>query len=143
MESKELNSVQLIGRLTMDPDLRYTPSGAAVLGFRIAVDRVWKDKTTDDWKKDTSFFSGNLWGPAAERQMKVLRKGSPVIVEGQLRSRSWEGKEGEKHYVVEINATRVQSFEKKPKDDAPATEPQGPGEQEPDTPKDVLDDVPF
>ncbi|HTW90087.1 MAG TPA: single-stranded DNA-binding protein [bacterium] len=135
-----LNVVILLGRVTMDPDLRYTPSGAAVLGFRIAVDRVWRDKATDEWKREASFFQVNLWGQSAERLSKTMRKGSAVLVEGQLRSRSWEGKDGEKKYAVEIHSSRTQVLDKP--DFAPGTGP-GPVDEEPDIPKDQLDDIPF
>ncbi len=135
-----LNIVVLLGRVTMDPDLRYTPSGAAVLGFRIAVDRVWRDKATDEWKREASFFQVNLWGQGAERLSKTMRKGSAVLVEGQLRSRSWEGKDGEKKYAVEIHSSRTQVLDKP--EFAPGPGP-GPAEEEPDIPKDQLDDIPF
>ncbi len=135
-----LNVVILLGRVTMDPDLRYTPSGAAVLGFRIAVDRAWRDKNTDEWRREASFFQVNLWGQAAERLSKTMRKGSAVLVEGQLRSRSWEGKDGEKRYAVEVNSTRTQVLDKI---DYAAGPGGGPTDDEPDVPKDQLDDIPF
>jgi len=135
-----LNVVMLLGRVTMDPDLRYTPSGAAVLGFRIAVDRVWRDKATDEWKREASFFQVNLWGQAAERLSKTMRKGSAVLVEGQLRSRSWEGKDGEKKSVVEIHSSRTQVLDKQ--EFAPE-QSSAPSVEEPDVPKDQLDDIPF
>ncbi len=135
-----LNVVLLLGRVTMDPDLRYTPSGAAVLGFRIAVDRVWRDKATDEWKREASFFQVNLWGQAAERLSKTMRKGSAVLVEGQLRSRTWEGKDGEKKSVVEIHSMRTQVLDKQEFSPGPSS---GPAEEEPEVPKDQLDDIPF
>jgi single-strand DNA-binding protein len=135
-----LNYVVLLGRVTMDPDLRYTPSGAAVLGFRIAVDRAWRDKATDEWKREASFFQVNIWGQSAERLSKTMRKGSAVLVEGQLRSRSWEGKDGEKKSVVEIYSTRTQVLDKQEFTPGPGA---GPAEEEPDVPKDQLDDIPF
>ena len=135
-----LNVVLLMGRVTMDPDLRYTPSGAALLGFSIAVDRAWRDKTTDEWKREASFFQVNLWGQAAERLSKTMRKGSAVLVEGQLRSRSWEGKDGEKKSVVEIHSSRTQVLDKQEFTPGPGT---GPSAEEPDVPKDQLDDIPF
>ena len=131
-----LNVVILMGRVCMDPELKYLPSGAAVLNFRIAVDHRYKDKATDEWKSDPSFFNVQQWAAGAERSSKLLHKGSPVIVEGSLRSRSWEGKDGEKKYVVEVSAMRVQCLEKK----------QAEGEstpKEPDVPKEQLDDIPF
>jgi single-strand DNA-binding protein len=135
-----LNVVLLMGRVTMDPDLRYTPSGAAVLGYRIAVNRRWLDKQSNEWKEDTSFFNVNIWGQSAERLSKTMRKGSAVLVEGQLRSRSWEGKDGEKRYAVEVNSTRTQVLDKQEFAPGPGA---GPTEEEPDVPKDQLDDIPF
>jgi len=135
-----LNVVLLMGRVTMDPDLRYTPSGTAVLGFRIAVNRRWRDKQTDEWKEDASFFQVNVWDQVAERLSKTMRKGSAVLVEGQLRSRSWEGKDGEKKYMVEIHSSRTQVLDKIEFAHEPST---GPSVEEPDIPKDQLDDIPF
>lgn len=136
-----LNVVILLGRVTMDPDLRYTPKGSAVLNFRIAVDRAWRDKTSDEWKRDTSFFNVNIWGAAAERLNETMRKGSAVLVEGQLRSRSYETQQGEKRYVVEIAATRTQVLDKT---GAAGGESQvTPHDDEPEFPKDQLDDIPF
>jgi len=136
-----LNVVILLGRVAMDPDLRYTPKGSAVLGFRIAVDRAWKDKTTDEWKREASFFTVNIWGQAAERLSETMKKGSAVLVEGQLRSRSWETQAGEKRTVVEIWSTRTQVLDKL-STEAPAGAA-APAEEEPDIPKDQLDDIPF
>jgi single-strand DNA-binding protein len=130
----------------MDPDLRYTPSGAAVLGFRIAVDRYWRDKQSNESKKDTSFFQCNLWGQSAERLSKELRKGSAVLVEGSLRSRSWD-KDGQKHYAVGINANRVSALEwSEEKAGEGPQRTQGTGEPERETdvpPRDQIDDIPF
>ena len=137
-----LNVVILLGRVTADPDLRYTPKGSAVLGFRIAVDRSWKDKATDEWKREASFFTVNIWGQAAERLSETMKRGSAVLVEGQLRSRSWETQSGEKRTVVEIWSTRTQVLDKTGGggESAAATTPV---EEEPDVPKDQLDDIPF
>jgi single-strand DNA-binding protein len=135
-----LNVVVLIGRVTMDPDLRYTPKGTAVLNYRIAVNRRYKDKATDEWKDDTSYFNVNAWGAQAERLGEQMKKGSAVLVEGQLRSRSWETQAGEKRYSVEIWSNRTQVLDKFNAEAgaAPATT-----EEEPDIPKDQLDDIPF
>lgn len=142
-----LNSLTIVGRLCFDSELRYTPSGAAILGFRIAVDRYWRDKQSNESKKETSFFSVNLWGQSAERLSKELRKGSAVLVEGSLRSRSWEGKDGEKKYVVEINANRVSALEwSEEKAGEGPQRTQGTGEPERETdvpPRDQIDDIPF
>jgi len=131
-----LNVVILMGRVCMDPELKYLPSGAAVLNFRIAVDHRYKDKATDEWKSDPSFFNVQQWAAGAERSSKLLHKGSPVIVEGSLRSRSWEGKDGEKKYAVEVSAMRVQCLEKKQAEGTTAS-------QETQEQRDALSDIPF
>lgn len=136
-----LNVVILLGRVTMDPDLRYTPKGSAVLGFRIAVNRRYKDKATDEWKEDTSYFNVNIWGQQAERLSETMKKGSAVLVEGQLKSRSWETQAGEKRYAVDVWSARTQVLDKL-SGEAPAGAA-APAEEEPDIPKDQLDDIPF
>lgn len=145
-----LNVVILLGRTTMDPDLRYTPKGSAVLNFRIAVDRAWRDKATDEWKREASFFNVQVWGQAAERLGETMRKGSAVLVEGQLRSRTYDTQAGEKRYVVEVWASRVQVLDKRDVSESPDSPGRGPGpsqapagDDEPDFPKDQLDDIPF
>ena len=135
-----LNSLTIVGRLCADCDLRYTPSGAAVLGFRIACDRYFRKKDANETTKETSFFNANIWGQSAERLSKELRKESAVLVEGSLRSRSWE-KDGQKHYAVEINASRVSALEWS-EEKAEGGQPAEQG-REPDVPRDQIDDIPF
>lgn len=139
-----LNYVVLLGRVTMDPDLRYVPSGTAVLGFRIAVNRRYKDKS-GEWKDDTSYFTVNIWGQAAERLSEQMKRGSAVLVEGQLRSRDWESKSGEKRTSVEIWASRTQVLDKTgaPGEGGRPAKPSDGNDDEPDTPRDQLDDIPF
>lgn len=109
-----LNYVVLMGRAVADPDLKYTPKGSPVLRLRMAVNRRYKDATTGEWKDETSFFAVNVWGPNAERLSEVVKRGSALLVEGRLQSRSYETKNGEKRYVVEINALRAQCLDKLP-----------------------------
>lgn len=141
-----LNYVALLGRAVADPDLKYTPKGTPVLNFRMAVDRRYKDPTSGEWKNDPSFFSVSVWGQSAERMGEVMKKGSAVLVEGRLRSRSYETQAGEKRYVVEVMANRTQCLDKLP------TTPRAEGEagavpppevEEVDIPPSQVDDVPF
>jgi single-strand DNA-binding protein len=98
--------VTLIGNLTDDPELRFTPNGAAVANFRLAVTPRVKDG--DTWRDgDTSFFRVNAWRDLAENLTESLAKGARVLVIGQLKARSWETPEGEKRSVVEITAEEV------------------------------------
>jgi single-strand DNA-binding protein len=100
------NQVTLVGNLTDDPELRYTPNGVAVAHFRLAVDqRVWD---AAGWKEgEPSFFRINVWRDQAEHASKSLRKGARCVVVGRLKSRSWETPEGQRRSVVEIEADEV------------------------------------
>jgi len=106
-----INRVTLVGRLTRDPELRYIPSGAAVISFSIAVNRRYKAQD-GEWKEDTTFVNVVAWQALAERLNETLKKGSPVFVEGSLTSRTWETQDGQKRSIVEVRALRVQSLER-------------------------------
>jgi single-strand DNA-binding protein len=135
-----LNSVALIGRVTQDPEVKYTPKGTPVCGFRLAVSRRYRDKETGEWKEDASFFNISTFGRQAELCGDYLKKGSAVLLEGRLRSRSWETQTGDKRYAVDVNAFRVQFLDKV----TPEAEPAEPApEEEPEVPKEKLDDLPF
>ncbi len=102
------NQVTIVGNLTDDPELRYTPSGAAVANFRVAVSRRGKDETTGEWKDlETSFFRVSAWRSLGENIAETLTRGSRVMVIGRLRARSWETQEGETRSTVEIEADEV------------------------------------
>ena len=101
------NKVLLMGNLTKDPELRYTPQGTAVVNLRMAVNRRWKDKTGES-KEEVCFITVVAWDKQAEVCNQYLRKGAPVFVEGRLQSRSWEDTTGGKRSVVEVRAERVQ-----------------------------------
>jgi single-strand DNA-binding protein len=101
------NSVTLVGNLTDDPELRYTPQGAAVANFRIAVNHRFKD-TAGNWQDgETSYFRINCWRQLAENVAESLTRGTRVVVNGRLKMRSWETQEGEKRTVVEIEADEI------------------------------------
>jgi single-strand DNA-binding protein len=136
-----LNNLVVIGRVTMDPDLRYTPRGTPVLSFRIAVNRRYK--SGEEWKDDTYFFSITAWAQLAERLGERLKKGSPVLVQGELRSRSWDTQSGEKRTAVEILARSASLLEKLPGAEPESAPERPPAEEEPDVPRDQLDDIPF
>ena len=102
-----LNRVFLIGNLTRDPELRYTPQGTAVTTLRIAVNRNFKDKAGQQ-QQDTCFVNVVVWGQMAEVCNQYLQKGKPVFIEGRLQSRSWQNSEGKNRSVLEVVATRVQ-----------------------------------
>ena len=102
------NTVTLVGNITRDPELRFTPSGQANCRMGLAVNRRWQDKASGEWKENTSFFDVISWGQMAENVGNSLKKGARVLVTGRLEQRSWEDKDsGQKRYAVEIIADEV------------------------------------
>jgi single-strand DNA-binding protein len=101
------NQITIVGNLTDDPELRYTPNGAAVANVRVAVNRRIPDGA-GGWKDaETSFFRVNAWRTLAENAAESLTRGTRVVVTGRLRSRSWENQEGETRSAVEIEADEI------------------------------------
>lgn len=101
------NKVLLMGNLTKDPELRYTPQGTAVVNLRLAVNRRFKDRN-QEMKEEVCFVTAVVWDKQAETCNQYLHKGSPVFVEGRLQSRSWEDNSGQKRNVIEVRVERVQ-----------------------------------
>ncbi|MCB1012539.1 MAG: single-stranded DNA-binding protein [Microthrixaceae bacterium] len=101
------NTVELVGNLTRTPELRFTPSGAPVANFGLAVNRRWQNRQTNEWEEQTSFFDVVCWRDLAENVAESLDKGMRVMVVGRLDQRSWESKEGEKRSKVEVVADEV------------------------------------
>src|SRR5271170_1760558 len=100
--------ITIAGNLVDDPQLRYTPTGQAVANFRIASTPRWQDRQSGEWKDgDSLFLSCNVWRQAAENVAESLQRGMRVIVQGRLRQRSYETKEGEKRTVYEIEVDEV------------------------------------
>jgi single-strand DNA-binding protein len=103
-----LNKVLIIGNLTRDPEMRYTPQGTAVATLRVAVNRRFRDKNTGENKEEVCFINAIVWDKQAETCNQYLSKGRPVFIEGRLQSRNWEDAQGQKRSVIEIRAERVQ-----------------------------------
>ncbi len=141
----EQNSVILVGRLTRDPLVRFTPKGQAVASFDIAVNRRYKDSTSGEWKDDTCFVPIVVWGPSAERCRDRLKKGSPVHVEGRLSMDEWTDKTGQKRKTMQVISRRLQVLAAA--DSATGEEPAADIEQPARTPAEpaaeITDDVPF
>jgi len=102
-----LNRIFLIGNLTKDPELRYIPSGQAVCTIRIAVSEGYKTKAGEA-RQETTYLDVVVWARQAETVAQYLKKGSQVFVEGRLRIRDFEGRDGVKRYRTEVVANRVQ-----------------------------------
>src|SRR5882724_2687430 len=100
--------ITLVGNLVDDPELRFTPSGAAVANFRVASTPRFLDKQTNEWKDgDALFLRCSVWRQAAENVAESLQRGMRVIVTGRLKQRSYETKEGEKRTVYEVEVDEV------------------------------------
>lgn len=100
--------ITLVGNLVDDPELRFTPSGQAVAKFRVASTPRYRDNQTGEWKDgETLFLTCNVWRQAAENVAETLQRGMRVIVQGRLRQRSYETREGEKRTVYEVEADDV------------------------------------
>jgi single-strand DNA-binding protein len=100
--------ITIIGNLTGDPELRFTPSGAAVANFTVASTPRQFDRTSNDWKDgETLFMRCSVWRDTAENVAESLQRGMRVMVSGRLKSRSYETKEGEKRTVVELDVDEV------------------------------------
>ena len=125
-----LNKVFLMGNLTRDPELRYTPNGTAVAEFGMAVNRKW---TTPDGEQrdETTFVDVNMWARRGEVISEYFRKGDPIFIEGRLRLDQWEGRDGQKRsrmrVVAEnfefIGAKRGAGRPRTPEEEAPPSEP--------------------
>ncbi|WP_350225115.1 single-stranded DNA-binding protein [Arthrobacter sp. efr-133-R2A-120] len=101
-------TITVIGNLTTDPELRFTPSGSAVANFTVASTPRTFDRQSNEWKDgETLFLRASVWREAAENVAESLTKGMRVIVSGRLKSRSYETKEGEKRTVVELEVEEV------------------------------------
>ncbi len=101
-------TITVIGNLTDDPELRFTPSGAAVAKFRVASTPRYMDKASGEWKDgEPLFLACTVWRQAAEHVAESLQRGARVIVSGRLRQRSYETREGEKRTVIELEVDEI------------------------------------
>ena len=155
-----LNKAQVLGNLTRDPEMRFTPNGQAVLNFTVATNRRWTSKDGQPGEA-TEYHDIVVWGKQAENINSMLSKGAPAFVEGRLQTRSWEGQDGVKRYKTEIvadqvivlggrgqgapstdNANPVQDIAQTPKnDDKPA--PPAPDNKKEEVEEIDIEDIPF
>ena len=106
--ARGINKVIIVGNLGQDPETRYMPSGKAVTNLRIATSESWKDKQTGEQREQTEWHSVVMYDRLAEIAAEYLRKGSQVYIEGKLRTRKWQDKEGRDRYTTEIQANEMQ-----------------------------------
>jgi len=101
------NTTTLVGNVTRDPEIRYTPSGQTVATFGLAVNRRWQNKATNEWEEQVSFFDVKCWSQMAENVAESVHRGTRVVVSGRLEQRSWETDAGEKRSKIEVVADEV------------------------------------
>jgi len=107
--SASFNRVILMGNLTRDPEVRYTPGGTAVTEIGLAINRYWFDKGSNERKEETTFVDVTLWGRQAEVAGEYLSKGKPVLIEGRLQTDSWDDKEsGKKRTKLKVVGEAMQ-----------------------------------
>ncbi len=154
--ARSVNKVILLGNLGKDAELSYLPSGQAVSKVTMATNRRYKDKN-GELQEETEWHNIVLWGKTAETLTQYLTKGQKVYVEGRIRSRTWEGRDGNKHYTTEVIANDVVLVSgRAPEEGAPARPPQAqarpaaaaapsaaPAHDEGISPEITDDDIPF
>jgi single-strand DNA-binding protein len=147
--AKGVNKVILIGNLGKDPEVKYLPSGSAVVNTTLATSEQWKDKESGEKKERTEWHNIVFFGKVAEIAGEYLRKGSQVYVEGSLRTRKWQDKEGKDRYTTEIVVSDMQMLGSRGAatasyDEEPAARP-APKAKKPalEQAGDLDDDIPF
>jgi single-strand DNA-binding protein len=137
-----VNKAILIGNLGRDPEIRYTPSGQAVASFTLATSEKWRDKE-GQMQERTDWHNIVCWGRQAELANQYLKKGRPVYIEGRIQNRSYDDKEGNKKYISEVVAQRLQFLGGRPDDAGSAG---GSHQETPEMPPETVnedDDLPF
>ena len=139
---KGINKVILIGNLGQDPETRYMPSGGAVTNISVATSETWKDKQTGEQQERTEWHRVVFFNRLAEVAGEYLKKGSKVYIEGSLRTRKWQGQDGQDRYTTEIVAKELQFLDNRgngngDSSNARSSEPEQPPEDYED------DDIPF
>lgn len=148
MASRGVNKVIIIGNLGQDPEVRYMPSGGAVTNLSIATSESWKDKDTGQNQERTEWHRIALFNRLAEIAGEYLRKGSKVYIEGSLRTRKWQDKNGQDRYTTEIVANNMQMLDSRgggaPAEmSAPMSHAQAPVPADQSMGNDFDDDIPF
>ena len=142
--ARGVNKVILIGNLGADPDTRYMPSGSAVTNIRIATSESWKDRQSGEQQERTEWHNVAFFDRLAEVAAEYLRKGSQVYVEGRLRTRKWQDRQGNDRYTTEIVAKEMEMLGGRSGASAPASAPKPPeAVSEPAGAEAFDDDIPF
>jgi single-strand DNA-binding protein len=126
------NTVTITGNATRDPELKFTPSGAAVATFGVAINRRWQNRSTNEWEEAVSFFDVTAWQQLAENTAETITKGTRLVVTGRLDQRSWENQDGEKRSKVEIVADEIAASLRYATATVTKNERHGPGQDDSD-----------
>lgn len=138
-----LNKVMLIGNLTRDPEIRYTPKGTAVADISLAINRTWNNESGQK-QEETTFVEVTLWGKTGELAHKYLSKGRPVYIEGRLQLDSWEDKEsGKKRSKLKVVGDSMQFISDGKSRENQSADPSPPSQSPPASPSDEDDEIPF
>jgi single-strand DNA-binding protein len=140
--SRGINKVILVGNLGADPETRYMPSGSAVTNLRLATSESWKDKTSGEQQERTEWHRVAMFGRLAEIAAEYLRKGSQIYIEGSLRTRKWQDKDGNDRWSTEVIANEMQMLGGRGDSSAPARSAPA-AVAESDSPDVFDDDIPF
>ena len=122
-----VNKVILVGNLGKDPEVRYTADGAAIANITLATTDTWKDKTSGEKKEATEWHRVSFFGKLAEIAGQYLKKGRSVYIEGRIRTRKWQDKEGQDRYTTEIIADQMQMLGSREGMGGPASDEDGGG----------------
>ena len=147
--ARGINKVIIVGNLGNDPETKYMPSGSAVTNLSVATNESWKDKQTGEQKDRTEWHKVAMFGRLAEISAEYLRKGSQVYIEGKLRTRKWQDKQGNDRYSTEVVADEMQMLGGRTGGGAPAmggppqSSPPPQGSPAPSGGDDFDDDIPF
>lgn len=148
--ARGVNKVLLVGNLGRDPEVRYAQNGAAIANISVATSESWKDKTTGEAQERTEWHRVVFFGKLAEIAAEYLKKGTQVFIEGSLRTRKWQDKDGQDRYTTEIVANEMQMLSGRDRgagtEDAAAEEPRQagtPARSRTTPPSDLNEDVPF
>lgn len=142
--SNDLNQCSFIGRLGRDPETRYMASGKAVANFSIAVGSSWKDKNTGDKKEQTEWVNIVAFDKLGEICAQYLKKGAQVFIQGAMKTRKWQDKEGKDRYSTEIIANQMQMIGGRPQGQSQEKSDPAPTKEEtPAAAESFDDDIPF
>ncbi|HCI96770.1 MAG TPA: single-stranded DNA-binding protein [Providencia sp.] len=155
MADKGVNKATILGHLGKDPEVRYSPSGTAFANFSVATSETWKDKNTGEKRERTDWHNIVIQGKLAEVAGQYLKKGSQVYIEGKMRTRKYQGNDGQDKYITEVivgidgkmqmlgSGNQTESQGPKPSTQGVQRQHQQPQTQQPEPLLDFDDDIPF